>query len=396
MLRVLFVDDDAHFLQTLKGALERRAGQWFCDYVTSGEAALQILGNTTYDVVVTDWRMPGMSGTELLHHISLRSSAVIRIILSAEKETMLSQKALGIAHQILSKPCETDVLVQIIEKAVTLRKMLHAPHVIAAVHRLKGLPTIPRCFHAISQVLRREDYRLGELLRLMKEDPAISATILRVANSGFYGGREKISNLEIALTLLGANTITGIVIFSELFTGRFKCPGFDLDKLWRHSVNVANIALRLAKYFSADQNVRDDAFAAGLLHDMGKLIFLKKLPLQFRKAMTRIAKEGFPVHQTEVEIFGAGHEELGGYLFQLWGLPNPLVQAVAYHHQSLEVSCREISPLSLVSVANFIDHQQDAFAHEEKGLVKIENQLLTMIGEKAGMQWQGFHRAFLS
>jgi putative nucleotidyltransferase with HDIG domain len=390
MVRILLIDDDIGYLETTKRAFERRELPWLCTTADTAARAIEFLKSASFDVVLCDMEMPDSSGETVLRHVAERLPSSVRILLSAQNQDVLIQKASGIAHQVLSKSSTAEVIAYSVQKALKIRHELNSPEIVAAVHRMKSLPTLPRAYVEITDLLRREDYHQAHLIRILSEDISLGTAVLKVANSAFYG-YSRVSSLSAAVTILGTNAIKNIVFFAGLvskFNDR-NVRGFELEELWRHSVAVANNALALARHYRLEPVLVDETFTASLVHDIGKLIFLKTMRKEFQMALEIAENEAVPLHEAEAWVFGAGHEDVGAYLLQLWGLPDGVVEAVMYHHHALEAVCKSLTPLSLLCVANEIDNRKRM--NSEFDIEEFELQLNTIAD---GDAWVGLHLAF--
>lgn len=390
MVRILIVDAREDFLRDLKRVSSERDLAWSFVYAPTAEEALDAAKLEPFDVLLANMDAQNMRPDVFLRRITDRSPSMVRILLSGDGQE--TAEISGLAHQSLSKNEGSEALLTAVQKALKLRRELNAPELVAAIHRMKTLPTLPRAYIEITGILRKDDYHQGELIRVLNEDLALGTAVLKVANSAFYAGAMKVSSLPAAVTILGTNAIKNVVFFAGLVSkfDERAVPDFDLDEMWRHSVAVANNALALARHFRMKQEAADEAFSAGLVHDIGKLIFLKTMRKEFQRALEIAEDEAVPLHEAEAWVFGAGHEEVGAYLLQLWGLPDGVVEAVMYHHHALEAVCKTRTALSLICVANEIDHRQRA--GNDFDLEEFEFQLRSISDNNT---WVGLAQAFI-
>jgi HD-like signal output (HDOD) protein len=138
---------------------------------------------------------------------------------------------------------------------------------------------------------------------------------------------------------------------------RSKLKGFSIDRLWNHSILTGMIAKKIMQMDDAETAAVDDAYIAGMLHDVGKLMLAANLPEQFQRALTLATGRGIAIVEAEREVFGATHAGVGAYLLGLWGLPAGIVEAVALHHSPSQSSTRSFGPLAVVHVANTLEHE---------------------------------------
>ena len=183
----------------------------------------------------------------------------------------------------------------------------------------------------LTQALTDPDTSLQKIARIVEQDVGISAKILQLVNSAFFGIAHSITNIEHAVIYLGINTLRSLVLSLEIFRvfePKTPLPGFSLERLQHHARLAAHIAARLP----VPKHLADITMVAGMLHDVGKLILAWKFPERFKKLLAEAAEEHCPLYKVEEREYGFSHAEIGAYLLGLWGLPYILVEAVALHH----------------------------------------------------------------
>jgi putative nucleotidyltransferase with HDIG domain len=394
--QVLFVDDDLEYLSQVKDSSEKRGLNFSCHFVQSAKEALQVLTERPFDLIVSDLDMPEMNGELLLQRISYEYPDTLRFVLTGRKDSMNVHRFFGVAQQVVAKDQTQDELFELINSAIELKQRITNPDILHCLQRFDSLPMIPQSFLKISELLRKEDFHQRELLEVITRDMTLSAEVLRIANSAFFGSRTKIASLEAALNLLGVSSLKNIVIFAELFkqpTGLSK-KLFDVNQQWEHAVGVANITVLLSKKLGLPAEDRDAAFSAGLLHDVGKIVLAKMKPQDYKKALELAETLDAPVYEAELALFGISHDEVGAHLLEAWGFPLSIVEAVGYHHHELSACCSKLSPLSIVAVANSIYNGVTAEQEEPFRIEEFEEELLSQLNDSSGNLWRGLHRAF--
>jgi HD-like signal output (HDOD) protein/CheY-like chemotaxis protein len=329
--RILFVDDEQNVLHGLQDILRRHRRQWDMVFALGGEAALAELERAPFDVVVSDMRMPGMDGATLLRRVQQEYPNVARLVLSGHAEREAVVRALPVAHQFLSKPCDAQVLRDVIERTCTLQTLLHDDTVRTIVGRLDRLPSVPRSYLELTNAITGTDGTLAKVGTIVEKDPAMSAKVLQLVNSAFFGNGQHITSVNRAVVYLGIELIQGLALSAEVFATLQGLPidtSFSLDRLQEHSVITARLARRLV----SDPKKADEAFAAAIVHDIGKIVLALSFGAHYGEVL-RIADERRVAGQRmEKELLGVTHAEVGAYLLGMWGLPYSIVEAVAYHH----------------------------------------------------------------
>jgi putative nucleotidyltransferase with HDIG domain len=250
------------------------------------------------------------------------------------------------------------------EETIDLRAVL------AKIDRITSLPTIPHVLLVINKMLQEADVSNRKMQDVIEKDQVITAKILKLVNSSFYGFRSKVVDISQAILILGFNTVrnaVATVAVIDIFRAKEKYDAFDIRDLWKHSLAVAITSRRLAE--KARMAPPDDCFVAGLLHDIGKLIMVEHLPDLFSRVLAKQQEEGLSFIEAEKKISTANHAVIGGHLIQKWRFPARLVDAIKHHHQVIR-SASDFWLHVCVFVANtLVNHQ-----FQESGNVEIMEQ----------------------
>lgn len=354
-ISVLFVDDEINVLAAIRRMLRFKSSDWKMEFVESGVDALKLFEQTKFDVVVSDIRMPGMDGAELLTRIKDLYPGVILIALSGQVDLNEVIRSIRAVHQYISKPCETNELVRKIEGAIKSRDILTDPKMQELVTELDALPVLPKVFQSIDEELRLDEPSIEKIADLITMDVGLVAKILKLVNSPYFGLPSHIDSLFQAITMLGLETIKALILSTYMFSmyDENKLPDLSLNLLWEHSFRVSNIARLIAQCEGADKEVIVQARMAGLLHDVGKLLLASSFPDRYAKVLKMVAETNAPIRDCEMEIFGTTHAHLGAYLMGLWGLSAEVVHGIGSHHH---YDTYDLSIPMLVAVADSIDH----------------------------------------
>ncbi|MES2642661.1 MAG: response regulator [Myxococcota bacterium] len=336
MRRILFVDDEQAILDSLRDLLRPQRKVWQMSFARTGEEALKVLETEPYDVVVSDMRMPRMDGATLLREVKERYPRVVRIVLSGHTEMEAALRTVPIAHQFLGKPCEADRLRSVIQRTCDLQDLLHDENLRRRVGQITALPSAPRIYVALTKALVDPEVSLRDVAAILEKDMAMSAKVLQVVNSAFFGLPRRLSSLLEAVSYLGISVIKNLVLSMEAFRelrGGEAAKGFDVDRVQRQCFVTGRIAQRMLP----DRRDAQDAFVAGTLHELGTLILATREPLAFATVDAEATARGVPRHVVEREQGGVSHAEVGAYLIGLWGLPYGIAEAVAHHHDPMRL-----------------------------------------------------------
>ena len=339
--------------------------EWDMRFATGAEEALRLLAETPADVVVSDMRMPKMNGAQFLNEVMQRHPRAVRVILSGFSDQEMIMQCVGGTHQFLTKPCDGETLRNTVRRALEMDSWLNNNQLKALVSKMGALPSLPSLYFDIMKQLGSPETTLDVVGATIAQDPGMTAKILQLVNSAFFGLRRRITDPTEAVLQLGLDTIKSLVLGLHIFSEfeQHQAGPLAPEEIWRHSLATGATARRIATLERQESVVVEESFTAGLLHDIGRLVLVVNLPDQYRAALAVAERDGIPLIEAERAAFGACHPEIGAYLLGLWGLPISLVEAAAYHHEPLLCPNREFSPLTTVHVANALQYEQAADAN---------------------------------
>ena len=211
--------------------------------------------------------------------------------------------------------------------------MLDDPALKQLISGIHKLPSLPATYLKLSEMFGSDDVSADAVAAVIAQDVAMTAKILQLVNSAFFGIRREITSVTEAVTYLGMETVKSLSLSVMAFS-RFhpKLANFA-GQLTAHSLQVGILAREIAKSWRFAGVTAGDCFATGLLHDIGKLILADNLPTEFQNALQNARENGLTAAASEAQVFGATHAEIGAYLLWLWGLPDCVTEAVALHHK---------------------------------------------------------------
>jgi len=334
MRRILFVDDHTNVLQGYKRMLRPMRHEWEMEFAMSGEEALNFMSKSPFDVIVSDMRMPGMDGIELLGIIMERYPETVRIILSGHSDKEMILRSVKTTHQFLMKPCDAETIKNTIERACKLRDLLRNETLRKIATGVQGLPSLPSLYGLIIKEMQSPNASLKRVGHIISQDVSMSAKILQLVNSAFFGLPQKIADPQQATIYLGIDTLKALVLSINVFSSFTEDSDlfwFSLADMRKRSIMVGRLARDIARDETDDEKVAEEALIAGILHDVGRLIMLK-IPEQCRMMMDFIERTGCDLVEAEYNVMKTSHAELGAYLLGLWGISDNVVEAVAFHH----------------------------------------------------------------
>jgi HD-like signal output (HDOD) protein/ActR/RegA family two-component response regulator len=382
--RIIFVDDEPMVLKGLQRTLRKMRGEWEMTFTSSSKEALDILGTGSFDVIVSDLRMPEMDGMQLLAEVKSKHPQVVRIILSGQVEQESTFKSVQVAHQSLSKPCDADILKHTLNKLFGLRNLLEDESIKRIVSQTETLPSLPEVYTDVISELQSSDPSVQKVAEIISADLAMTAKILQVVNSAFFGLVRKINNPREAVMMLGTETIKALVLSVKIFSqfNHKKFAWFNFDELFNHSMSVSMFAQTISKQEHLDQTLVNNSLMAGMFHDLGKLILVANFQEPYQKVLTEAGKTRQNLWDLEIERFGTSHAEIGAYLMGLWGLEYPVIEAIAFHHRPGKSLSNSTGLLTAVHFGDAFDRlkKDPNDLNGENGLQQLDRGYLDNLG----------------
>jgi len=392
--RIIFVDDEPKILQGLERMLHPMRKEWEMKFAGSGAEALSLLQRESFDVVVTDMRMPGMDGVQLLSEVKRQAPEVIRIILSGDSDRQMVLKSVALAHQFISKPCNPQTLTSIISGALALGNLLGDHSLKKLVTRFSTLPSLPTLYLQMEQVIQSEGSSIGRIAEIISQDVSMTAKVLQLANSAYFGLPRTVNNPTEAVNFIGLKALEALILSVHIFAQFKNASRFQsfLDQLWLHSQATAGIAEAISKREGNDKTMSVYASTAGLLHDCGKLVLADNYPEKYQQALSVAKQERIPLWRAEERIFGVPHGTVGAYLLGIWGLPNPIIEALAFHHKPNSYPQDHFNVLTAVHVANALEQEDRDI--EDQGS-KVDEDYLSVLGLRNRLpEWRTLVKEF--
>lgn len=381
-LGILFVDDDNDILQGLKRSLRNQRKEWQMFFALSGQEALEVLKQQKIHILISDMRMPEMDGSRLLELVAKSHPEVIRMILSGYSDNEYIIRTAGIAHQFMLKPTNVTHLINNIKRIILLRKYVTNNELFTFIHSLKNLPSMPETYNEMMEKIRLSETSIHDIATIINKDPGMSTKILQLVNSAFFGLGNRISNILDAATLIGLDTIRAMTlsvgIFSQFEQNEIKDPNFSIQNLQYKSFLMANLAKQIAMQMKAPKYIVDDCFMSGLVHEIGLLILQYNFSNEYIKIYDLI-EQGISRRKAEIEVFGTCHNVIGAYLLGVLGIPEPIVEAVAFHNQPCRSRVKEFCPLVALHIACSItnDGSQQNTTNEN---CKLDKEFIEQVG----------------
>ena len=380
---VLFVDDEKKILRSLKRSFFRESFKTF--FASGGNDAIEIIRKNEIDIIVTDVRMPDMTGLELLKIIKNRYPFIHRVILSGfvEEQSVINALNSGLATTYFAKPWDDKVLKEKILHLFKIRKYLKGTNLLKLLGLIDNFPTLPSLYHEFTEALEK-DKNIGYIVKIIQRDVAAASKILKVANSAFYGGK-RVQNLKKAAVKIGLQAVKNIFLTLSVVNS-MQWDDYQIKKLeaiFSHSSLVNKFVKHIyeKKY---NKMLPANYSAAGIVHDIGKIIILQYFTDTYRKIEKELnnnTTKSFYDIELELGREGKTHCEIGAYFMNNWNFPQVLVEVSLFHHSPEFASKHNKDLIKLVNLAdrlidtvqrNDIEAEVDYDNFEDFGFTKIE------------------------
>jgi HD-like signal output (HDOD) protein len=334
--------------------LRKQRNVWDMSFVASGKAALEEFAASPFDVVVSDMRMPGMDGAELLTRIRDLYPQAARIVLSGHAEREAIARVISVAHQFLSKPSDANTVRMVIERTCEFQSLMLDDGIRRVVGSLESLPSLPATYWELSRATENPQAGIADVARIVERDPAMGVKVLQLVNSAYFGLPQKTESILKAVTYLGVENLKSLLVATHVFGAENNPPvsGFSLDVLRDAGVRTANLARQIVR----DRKCADAAFAAGVMHDVGQLVLIRDRTKCYEDVVRQARESDALLSVVEKDVLGITHGMVGAYLLGTWGLPFVLAETVAFHHEPAVVVEGNVEILAAVHLAaNLID-----------------------------------------
>lgn len=338
MPAILFVEEEEGSLRGRIRDLEAEAPFFEILSCADPNIALDLLQHHTFQCVVAAFGANTERCSIFLHEAMERAPEVIRFaLLAAPGNESVTSPEIEVANQTFSEEIPTRELVPALNAAMEVAaRSIRAPELNRLLSGFSRVPSAPMLYFDLKELLDDPDSDNRQVAKLVSTDPVLCARVLKLANSAFYGLPRTVSDIQEAVMYLGTGMISALVLTMHIY-GQLPIPGFDIEPLWKHGMAVSALARQAARKARCPTQEISAASTAGLLHDIGQLVLLSNLPDCYLPLFRQAGNDEQQLVELEREAFGVDHAELCAHLLSLWQLPDSVVEAVASHHQPLDI-----------------------------------------------------------
>ncbi|MDD2761498.1 MAG: response regulator [Methylomonas sp.] len=351
---ILFVDDNENVVSGIQRQLRPYRDQWQLFFANSGAQALIMLAQHPIDLIVCDMLLPEMRGDDLLKKVSELYPATVRMILSGYADEENLKSGLEVAHQYLSKPCNAETLREAISQIFKIQTCVRNPRIIEGVGDPNKLPSLPKIYQELNAAIKKENTTTQDLADIFARDMVLSAKLLQLVNSPYFGLNRTVSNLSEAINLIGIKKLNNLVISAHVKSA-FPLKDQELERfmqlIWQDAGRVAELARLIALTEDQQDDRPDQAYLGGLLHNIGLLIFLSHGDNQLKALLEQVKNTDIPLVELEMQIFGFTRFEAAAYLLSLWKIPPRIIEAILLQNSPNETDYDGINALTAVHAA---------------------------------------------
>ncbi len=379
--RLLFVEGDQAVPQRFSELLRERSRVWDVAAAPSANEAMALLEQRAFDGVVASARLPGGSGVDLLNELSRRFPNLVRLIRYAPEDKALLRGFVGWPPCHLTRDMDAREIELGLQGAFQLAEWMADPALKTLIPKMIRLPAMPELYEQVMKLLADPNSSTEDVGRLIAQDPALTAKMLQMVNAAAFGMAHPVTSAVEAVLVLGAERTKALILVANtaLHFDLSVCEGFSQEQFWHHSLATAGQARSIVQLETKDNRLADQAFTAGVLHDIGKLLFAANLPQEYSRMLATAKHQKKSDEEAERLAFGASHAQLGACLLGTWGLPLEFLRAIAWHHAPSESGEVRFSILTAVHVANAFDHGKSG-SSEGSSVLKLDHRYLSRLG----------------
>jgi len=378
MKRSIYVVDDQELLLEMTVLMLRNLRRdWEVTGFKDPPAALAAVKANSPDAVLTDERMPGMLGSQLLEQVRITSPGSIRLIMSG-CVAMDHLSLITSAHQYIAKPFKPDKMRDLIQRSFAAQDRIINQGLQSVVTSIRSIPSLPQAHHSLLAELEDERSPGATIARLIQQDPGLSVKVLQLANSSLFGQGSLITNPTDAVNVLGTDLITAIVLSQSVFQHyeSLQHGEMDLQRVWAHCWETACLSQQLCKEKRLPRQTGEEAFLAGLLHEVGRFLLFDNFPDHFQLACDAARRSKIPLAACLRDVIQASPAQMSAYVLELWGLPAAIINSISLLDNPEKDSDPGFCMTSALHIADRLVSRHsppDSFSEEELQISYLES-----------------------
>ncbi|WP_293267008.1 HDOD domain-containing protein [Neptunomonas sp.] len=354
-IKMVLLDPHGEYLNWPK-LLNSTNRNWDITRVDDPELLIFHLEANSYDAVIISSTVKDYTELSVLRRAQEIQPAILRFQLGSKLETPkeMAQK-LELTHRIFPIPSDVEKIAETIEYLFKITRLINRPTLKQFISQNKRLPAAPTTYKELSQALSSDTTDAKQIGAVVERDPALSAKIIQLVNSSYFGLPRQISHIPEAVSIIGIRMLRGLALSSQtsgIYPPHKNWTYFSFEKVNQRSLLVARLARDICQDVGVDKGIMEQAFLGGLLHNVGILVMASQDPTSYLKVLQYAVKEEKSLHAAERKITGVYHGEVGAALMALWNIPALTVEAILFHPIPALSKDEGFQPLTAVHVAD--------------------------------------------
>lgn len=373
MKRILFLHEDKNFLERLEHHLEKKSSEWEMFFYVDPNKAFTILEQNNIDVIVSDLRESSKFGATFLSLVSQYFPNIIRFVIADKEDQNSVMSSIRPSHQFIYEPAAITELEARLENVLHSQDYVTNKQLLQDITKVKSLPSLPTLYMEVTDELSKENYELAKVAELISKDIAMTAQLMKVVNSPYFGIRKEVSNIHEMVMFLGTDYVKNIILATKLFNmGKAENSGF-IQSIFAASEKLAGLAKFFCESFDEHKDLVSTCYLAAMMQELGVLIYLRLDSEIFRSVSGMTPESMKTIYDIEKERFGETHAGVGAYLLSLWGFNFPSCNAIAYRNNPSASSKRSkvLFYLHMANVSYYHTEIDEEFVHSIKQTDKL-------------------------
>lgn len=363
---IVFIDDEESILSALRSLFRKEGYQ--LHLFSSPEQALDFLRQQSAEIIISDMRMPVMSGIEFLSHASLLAPESFRMILSGyeDKKVVLDALNKGLAQNFIMKPWDDRTFRELIGETLQLISTMRSNKLNSLLSSFTDIPLTSKFSLSFLRMIEIDTLQLNEVVQHVESNPSLLTKVLRVANSVFASPRNRIETIREAIMFIGLDYLTGLIVSLDVYHSVGKAQSAEIEtlmeNLWSRSIQRALIAKDIAEKVPGFTDA-PLLYIASMLQDIGMIVLLASVPDQYKRYNELTLRNEQNSLEVEQMIFSISHEKVGEMLLRVWNFPSLIIEAISRHHST---DTAGDSFLELMQIAMVISEPERTIIHDPK------------------------------
>ena len=355
---ILFISHDSEEIRKKISIIDPEKNGYTFYFAKNGIDAIDLIVEKDISLLVIDLRLLQKDSSDFLTIIQNEFPKIFRIGLTVQELNTKNPTLTKVFHRFLPRPLDINLLMKTISDLLRLNMFGLDASLVGKINGLGLIPVLPDIYVKLTKEINSPVISMNRIADIISVDPLMVARILHIAHSSFFNIPTGVSNLFQAINFLGVNIIKTLVLYVKIFSLSNIAPETEmlLKKVRVHSINVARLSRAIMENEGGSRGQVEDAYIAGLLHDVGKIVLLQLNDVK-KSSLYYLEMENVRSTELEKDRFGVTHVNVGAYILRLWDFPDNIIDAIASHHNPVLVYNEIISINEAVFIANiFCNH----------------------------------------